>query len=389
MAKASGRASPAVPASWQSGLHSCALYSSTFHPSSSSSSSTPPLKGAAPAPGRGVPKQEAVFSKPVAIDAMFSNSTFNFDTISTTNRVADTNSSVTGAWKAFASGCSRAGAAVASSFSDVRRAVSPRAESVKRPLEDVDSRLASRKRPAQGMWQQPAQSAEKQHCADEVDRLRFEVQQASVRNAGLQLQGRQERARADRAEAAKATAEAAEAAARAEVLRLKAELRSMQELMKACPRCHGNHASRRPLPSVPVFKAPSVADHAAALRKIPLPPPKPEDSCTVFSPEREDEVRIPQWCENYLEQVEKCQADVDPDTIFGTRLPICNLDEVFPPALVRKHRIEVGLPAAEKRKRGDSGDWESDPLTRDEICVYKSRMGQTKSWRHKVNAGRT
>lgn len=83
---------------------------------------------------------------------------------------------------------------------------------------------------------------------------------------------------------------------------------------------------------------------------------------------------VPKWCESYLQELER-QADMDPDTIFGGRVPHCVLERIFPDDLYR----QVGKDRP-RRQRGSSGDWRKDRLKREEIRDYKSRMGHQRSW---------
>merc|ERR1719436_895879 len=68
------------------------------------------------------------------------------------------------------------------------------------------------------------------------------------------------------------------------------------------------------------------------LRQIQLPPAPPGDNYELSDPGDDSDVdddvlaaarskkHIPKWCETYLETLRK-QADWDPDTIFGSRVP--------------------------------------------------------------------
>lgn len=84
---------------------------------------------------------------------------------------------------------------------------------------------------------------------------------------------------------------------------------------------------------------------------------------------------MPRWCDGYLEQLPE-QASIDPDTIFGKRVPECCLEKVFPEALYRL--VRRSLP--QKRKRGSSGNWRKDRLSKTEIGEYKRRMGLKRGW---------
>jgi len=141
-----------------------------------------------------------------------------------------------------------------------------------------------------------------------------------------------------------------------------------------------DHQLKR-MPSVPLFREPYLD-----LRNINLSPKKPEDNYAISDyggdSEGEDTAArekmrqkkaVPRWCDRYLLQVQK-QVDIDPDTIFG-KVPRCVLDDMFPDFLYQQARQK--RPA---RRRGSSGDWRRDRLTRCEIRSYKQRMGQKRSW---------
>lgn len=137
-------------------------------------------------------------------------------------------------------------------------------------------------------------------------------------------------------------------------------------------------------PPVPLFLTPQ--ENALRLRQIELGPPKPEDNYEISDhggdsdaeeqQPRRDRPRkaIPKWCENYSQMLLK-QADVDPDSIFGNRVPLCSLEEVFKDDLY----TQVGKDRP-VRSRGSSGEWHKDPLTNDEVQKYKSRMGHTRQF---------
>eukprot|EP00927_Polykrikos_kofoidii_P060478 TRINITY_DN55444_c0_g1_i1.p1 TRINITY_DN55444_c0_g1~~TRINITY_DN55444_c0_g1_i1.p1 ORF type:complete len:622 (-),score=76.67 TRINITY_DN55444_c0_g1_i1:189-2054(-) len=143
-----------------------------------------------------------------------------------------------------------------------------------------------------------------------------------------------------------------------------------------------------PRPAVPSFQAP--LDPWIELRRQGLPPWRQEDNYEISEPGdlSEDEVamsreadrskkHVPAWCGNFLETL-KNQASIDPDTIFGNRVPVCNLEIVFPDPLYDRFGQD-----APKRRRGSSGDWGHDKLTHTEVRDYKQKMGQTNSWRKK------
>lgn len=85
--------------------------------------------------------------------------------------------------------------------------------------------------------------------------------------------------------------------------------------------------------------------------------------------------RVPSWCTNYS-TLATSQADIDPDSIFGSRMPLCDLDSIFPDRLYRS--LHPGQPR--QRKRGSSCHWFRDALTPHEIHAYTVKMGQSRAW---------
>jgi hypothetical protein len=126
------------------------------------------------------------------------------------------------------------------------------------------------------------------------------------------------------------------------------------------------------------------------LRQIPISEKRPEDNYEISEhggdSDEETQTRdrshkhVPKWCESYLDALSR-QCDIDPDTIFGPRVPKCILDDIFTDAMYK----QAGKNRP-KRARGSSGDWRKDQLARKEISDYKSRMGHARSWR-KEDAG--
>ncbi|CAE7208923.1 unnamed protein product, partial [Symbiodinium sp. CCMP2592] len=78
--------------------------------------------------------------------------------------------------------------------------------------------------------------------------------------------------------------------------------------------------------------------------------------------------RVPAWCTNYVQTAEM-QAEVDPDSIFGSHMPICDLEVIFPDSFYRG-----ATPI--KRRRGSSCNWYRDGLTQREVNAYALKMGQ-------------
>jgi len=82
--------------------------------------------------------------------------------------------------------------------------------------------------------------------------------------------------------------------------------------------------------------------------------------------------RLPAWCSNWVE-LATVQAEINPDSIFGSQVPKCDLDVIFP------DHFYAGFKPV-KRKRGSSCNWLKDALTKREIVAYASKMGQNKRW---------
>lgn len=151
-------------------------------------------------------------------------------------------------------------------------------------------------------------------------------------------------------------------------------------------------------PPVPLFAEPQAAgqpppqrlDPCVALRQTELGEKRWEDNYEISeqggdSDAEESQAKdrsgkhVPKWCESYLAELQR-QCDIDPDTIFGNKVPQCNLEDIFNNDMYR----QAGKNRP-KRTRGSSGDWRKDRLTRTEVRDYKSRMGHTRCWQ-KENA---
>lgn len=146
-----------------------------------------------------------------------------------------------------------------------------------------------------------------------------------------------------------------------------------------------NCTPRKTFPPVPVFKEKQTLEPWLFLRQSELTSPQQEDNYEISDqgdsdPDDAAEARrrakkhVPRWCENYLEQL-KSQADMDPDTVFGSKVPTCDVEDVFPTEL-----YEAAGKARPKRTRGSSQNWGRDRLTKNEVKSYKQKMGQTKGW---------
>lgn len=168
-----------------------------------------------------------------------------------------------------------------------------------------------------------------------------------------------------------------------------AAAKSLKELAQDRPRSAREGAARRPDRREQLALAAATQGNACEearlrLRSAALPEKIPEDNYEISdgdSPaDDEDRARnrekkaVPGWCGDYLKQLE-AQADLDPDSIFGCRVPRCVLEEVFLDAHYEK--VNKSKP---KRTRGSSADWRRDKLTHKEIGAYKCKLGQLKTW---------
>lgn len=134
----------------------------------------------------------------------------------------------------------------------------------------------------------------------------------------------------------------------------------------------------------------SVPSHMSTacvqLRRMVLPPKRAEDNYEISEhgsdSEAEDKAdepdrrskHVPKWCGSYLQDL-LGQSDVDPDSIFGSKVPRCVLEDIFGDELYQ----QAGKNRP-KRHRGSSGDWRKDRLGRHEVRDYKQRMGQVRNW---------
>merc|ERR1719476_607150 len=99
---------------------------------------------------------------------------------------------------------------------------------------------------------------------------------------------------------------------------------------------------------------------------MPLPEKLPEDNYDLSDGgsvadeqerhRRREKKAVPGWCGCYLGQLE-AQSDLDPDSIFGCRVPRCSLEDVF----LDVHYEKAGK-SRPKRARGSSADWRKDKL---------------------------
>lgn len=144
---------------------------------------------------------------------------------------------------------------------------------------------------------------------------------------------------------------------------------------------------RKVAPPVPAFKqAPPEPEPWQLLRRIKLPPPSEKDNYEISDKGEDSEAEepdrtmkhIPAWSSNYLQLLD-AQANIDPDTIFGSKVPICDLEAIFSDQDYMKFQKE-----RPRRRRGSSAEWGGDRLGRHEIGEYKRKMGHQKRWQSKV-----
>lgn len=115
----------------------------------------------------------------------------------------------------------------------------------------------------------------------------------------------------------------------------------------------------------------------------PLSPKRDEDNYEISEkdansdeegePDRSKK-HVPRWCGFYLKELE-AQSSWDPDSIFGSQVPRCDLNAVFTDELYKSCRKE-----RPQRKRGSSQDWKKDRLRSAEVKDYKRKMGHVKPW---------
>ena len=118
-----------------------------------------------------------------------------------------------------------------------------------------------------------------------------------------------------------------------------------------------------------------------SLAPLPFPPSEEdqyemtewEDSDTEMQEDDKERKRsnkkIPAWCIGWIETA-KTQTSIDPDTVFGLRLPRCDLSVLF-------GHTNNAYMRARNGKRGSSGEWGMDDMTRKELAEYRQVMGHT------------
>jgi len=119
------------------------------------------------------------------------------------------------------------------------------------------------------------------------------------------------------------------------------------------------------------------------LRKFELPPKLVEDNYEISDQDSDPDDSVerkraakpyPKWHDSFLQTLES-QANFDPDTIFGPKVPPCRLEDIFTDELYKQGKKERPV-----RKRGSSGNWQKDRLSDSDVQKYKSKLGQTQCW---------
>ena len=88
--------------------------------------------------------------------------------------------------------------------------------------------------------------------------------------------------------------------------------------------------------------------------------------------QRRMEKHVPLWCNGWVETA-KTQTNIDPDTVFGTKLPKCDLSVIFG----EKFKDNAYMRTKAGHRRGSSGEWGLDVVTRAELEEYRNVMGHT------------
>merc|ERR1719440_198290 len=128
---------------------------------------------------------------------------------------------------------------------------------------------------------------------------------------------------------------------------------------------------------------PNLQAYERLRQRVQLSPKKDDDNYEISekdenSDQEEEPDRshkhVPRWCRNYLETL-ALQTSWDPDSIFGSKVPRCDLESVFSLETYKKFKRD-----RPQRRRGSSGEWKKDRLRPNEIRDYKKKIGQTKRW---------
>jgi hypothetical protein len=120
---------------------------------------------------------------------------------------------------------------------------------------------------------------------------------------------------------------------------------------------------------------------------IDLSPSMPEDNYEISdhasgdedNDSRDNNKHVPRWVGNYLQEL-LLQGDVDADTVFGSEVPPCDLNQVF----TAQFYGQLGKERP-KRRRGSSGNWKKDGLQDSDVKAYKKRMGHVRKMPLKVH----
>lgn len=101
-----------------------------------------------------------------------------------------------------------------------------------------------------------------------------------------------------------------------------------------------------------------------------------DEEAVVRAEAARERKHVPAWVEGFDKVVvEQAKEGVDPDTIFGGRVPHCNVDTIFPDSLYRQ--LKHTNP---RRRRGSSCLWMRDRLRSSEVHNYREKMGQNRRW---------
>jgi len=144
----------------------------------------------------------------------------------------------------------------------------------------------------------------------------------------------------------------------------------------------GARAPKKSKPAVPLFA--ETPNPRLERMKVPLDSPRAIDNYEISEGENSDEEHsrdrsgkhIPEWSKQYLQMLNgQVQQRVDPDSIFGAKVPCVVLEDIFLDEDYRRAGKE-----RPRRTRGSSGEWSRDRLRVEEIGVYKRKMGHSRAW---------
>jgi len=164
------------------------------------------------------------------------------------------------------------------------------------------------------------------------------------------------------------------------------ECQATEEKHKAPPLSSTSISPNKPRrPPTPGTGRSVLEPHQVLRQMVQVHPKRKEDNYEMSDFEGSDvdievsemkrsKKHVPSWCFKVAEALD-AQADLDPDSIFGSRVARCLKEEIFPRDVYKKAKRE-----RPHRKRGTSVDWRKDPLTKAEVNIYKSKMGQLKAF---------